>query len=123
MIFLVDMNLTRRWVTFLSAAGHTALHWSGVGSANAPDHVIMAYAREHDCCVLTHDLDFGTILALTNWDRPSVVQIRADDTSPECIGTAVVQSVAQAASDIEAGALLTVEPEKMRVRILPFRKY
>ncbi len=82
----------------------------------------MAYGRDHDFCVLTHDLDFGTILALTNWDRPSVVHIRADDTSPEAIGSAVVRALAQSAAEIAVGALITVEPEKSRVRLLPFQK-
>ena len=82
----------------------------------------MAHARDHSGCILTHDLDFGTILALTNWDRPSVVQIRAEDTSPEMIGPAVLRAVAQSMADIVAGALLTVDPAKLRVRILPFLK-
>jgi predicted nuclease of predicted toxin-antitoxin system len=71
--------------------------------------------------VITHDLDFGTILALTNWDRPSVVQIRSDDTSPESIGAIMARALAQSMADIEAGALLTIEPDRMRVRLLPFR--
>ena len=95
MMFLVDMNLAPRWVEFLVAAGHSAVHWSNVGAATAPDHIIMAHARDHNGCVLTHDLDFGTLLALTNWERPSVVQIRAEDTSPERIGPAVLRAVAQ----------------------------
>jgi len=120
MIFLVDMNLTGRWVAYLAAAGYSAIHWSQIGPANASDEVIMAYARDHGHSVLTHDLDFGTILALTKWDRPSVVQIRADDTSPESIGATVLRALTQAMPDIAAGALLTIEPERMRVRVLPF---
>jgi len=46
----------------------------------------MAYARTHDFVVLTHDLDFGAILAATHGDKPSVVQIRAEDVSPDVIG-------------------------------------
>lgn len=53
----------------------------------------MQYARDHGRVVITHDLDFTTILALTNWDKPSVVQIRADDTSPESIGPAVIKAL------------------------------
>jgi predicted nuclease of predicted toxin-antitoxin system len=119
--FLVDMNLSPRWIEFLGNSAHTATHWSTVGAPNAPDCEIIAYARANGFCVLTHDLDFGTILALTNWDQPSVVQIRADDTSPEAIGGVVARALAQTILEIEAGALLTVEPDKLRVRLLPFR--
>jgi predicted nuclease of predicted toxin-antitoxin system len=120
--FLVDMNLSPRWVGFLSNSGHAAVHWSAIGAPDAPDTEIMAHARANDLCVLTHDLDFGTILALTNWDKPSVVQIRADDTSPESIGDILIRALAQSADEIEQGALLTVEPARMRLRILPFRR-
>ncbi|MDZ4840762.1 MAG: DUF5615 family PIN-like protein [Hyphomicrobium aestuarii] len=115
------MNLAPGWVPFLANAGHTAFHWSEIGVVDAQDHEIMAYARDNDCCVLTHDLDFGTILALTQWDRPSVIKIRAADTSPEIIGLACLRAIVQSKAEIEAGALLTVEPNRMRVRLLPFR--
>jgi Domain of unknown function (DUF5615) len=45
MRFLVDMNLTPRWVPFLISTGHQATHWATVGAANAPDTVIFDYAR------------------------------------------------------------------------------
>ena len=37
----------------------------------------MAFAGANGCVVLTHDLDFGAILAATQGRKPSVVQIRA----------------------------------------------
>lgn len=82
MKLLVDMNLSPRWVGVLAAADIEAAHWSTLGANNAPDVFIMAYARTHDFVVLTHDLDFGAILAATHGEKPSVVQIRADDVSP-----------------------------------------
>jgi len=79
----------------------------------------MGYARTHDYVVLTSDLDFGTVLAATQGDKPSVVQIRADDVNPEVIGSHVVAAVRQVGPDLESGALLTVDPNRARLRILP----
>lgn len=45
----------------------------------------MAYARSNNYVVLTHDLDFGAILAATHGEKPSVVQIRAEDVSPKSL--------------------------------------
>lgn len=73
MKLLVDMNLSPRWVDTLAKANIEAAHWSKVGAANAPDTEIMAYARQHDYIVLTHDLDFSAILAATHGEQPSVV--------------------------------------------------
>src|SRR5437879_165970 len=86
MKLLVDMNLSPVWVSLLRGAGFEAVHCPVVGSSHALDAEIMAYARQRGYVVLTHDLDFGAILAATHGDRPNVVQIRAEDVRPAVIG-------------------------------------
>ena len=61
----VDMNLSPRWVEALGEGDIEAVHWSTIGAHDALDSVIMAYAKEHGYIVLTHDLDFSSILAAT----------------------------------------------------------
>lgn len=119
MKLLVDMNLSPGWVDLLSRAGIEAAHWSALGAANASDIEIMAYAQAKEYTVLTHDLDFSAILAATHGGKPSVVQVRADDVTPNAIGKQVIAALIQAAPDLEEGALLTVDPKRMRLRLLP----
>jgi predicted nuclease of predicted toxin-antitoxin system len=116
---LVDMNLSPRWVGLLAAAGFDSVHWSSVGACDAPDSTIMAYGAAHGCVVLTHDLDFGAILAATGGSKPSVVQLRADDVRPEAVGTQVVAALQQMAGELDDGALLTVDTNRSRMRLLP----
>lgn len=118
---LLDMNLTPRWVRVLADAGIEAVHWSVLGANDAPDLEVMEYARVNDCVVLTHDLDFGAILAATQGEKPSVVQIRAEDVSPDVIGNPVIAALRQMATELENGALLTVEPARTRLRLLPLQ--
>jgi predicted nuclease of predicted toxin-antitoxin system len=122
MKLLVDMNLSPRWIRFLNEAGMGAVHWSAVGRNNAPDAEIMAYAAANGCVVLTHDLDFGAILAAIAGERPSVVQIRSDDVSPDAIGAKVTDAILQLHAELDAGALVTVDPARTRVRLLPLRR-
>ena len=63
MKLLFDMNLLPRWAELLTRSQFEAAHWSTVGSPQALDEEIMAYAAEHDYVVLTNDLDFGATLA------------------------------------------------------------
>ena len=119
MKLLVDMNLSPRWVSTLAMGGIEAEHWSRLGAANAPDARIMAHARQHDYVVLTHDLDFGAILAATHGGKPSVVQIRAEDANPDAIGTQVMIALRQMAVELETGALVTLDPKRTRLRVLP----
>lgn len=121
MKLLVDMNLSPSWIEELVAAGFETVHWSTVGAANATDAAIMEFARTHDYVVLTHDLDFGAILAATHGAKPSVAQIRADDVRPSAIGRQVVDALRQMSSELDSGALLTIDPSRTRVRILPLR--
>ena len=121
MKLLVDMNLSPRWVSVLANAGFEAAHWSTLGAKNAPDSEIMAYAKATNSVVLTHDLDFGAMLAATHGEKPSVVQIRAEDVSPDAIGMQVIAALRQMASELEEGALLTIDPKRTRLRVLPLQ--
>ena len=121
MKLLVDMNLSPRWVGVLVEAGIDAEHWSTLGANNASDSEIMAYASANAFVVLTHDLDFGAILAATHGEKPSVVQIRAEDVSPGMIGKQVIAALRQMASELEEGALLTVDSNRTRLRVLPLQ--
>ena len=65
-----------------------------------------------------HDLDFGSILAVTHGARPSVVQIREDDISGEQFGKHLMAVLHQVLPDLEHGALVTVEANRTRIRRL-----
>ncbi len=95
MKLLVDMNLSPRWVEVLSQAGIEALHWSEVGAADALDADIMRYAHQNGFCVFTHDLDFSAILAASGAIRPSVIQVRHDDVSPEVLSKTLLKAIRQ----------------------------
>ncbi len=122
MKLLIDMNLSPRWVDFLGSAGIEAVHWSSVGERDAADTDIMAYAAAEDYIVLTHDLDFGAILAAMNGSKPSVVQFRANDLSPGMIGHHLIDALRRMETEMKQGALLTLEPERARMRLLPLRR-
>lgn len=119
MKLFVDMNLSPRWIGALLEAGFQAVHWSQIGPGDAPDRDILAYAAENDFTVLTHDLDFGAILAATRGSRPSAVQIRAGEISPDAASRLVIRALNQMAEELRAGALLTIDAGRARVRVLP----
>jgi predicted nuclease of predicted toxin-antitoxin system len=119
---LIDMNLSPRWSTVLIEAGIPAVHWSALGPATAPDSTIMRYAGEQGFVILTNDLDFGIALAMSRQGIPSVVQIRGEDLRPATIGAQVLQALRKMQSELEAGALVTIDPKRTRLRFLPLSK-
>lgn len=113
------MNLSPEWVPFLHGHGFEAIHWAAVGALNAPDTEIMPWARDHTRVVFTHDLDFGILLAHTKDSRPSVTQARVQDVSPDALGAVIVTALRAHSDASEQGAILTIDPTKTRIRILP----
>ena len=121
MKLLIDMNLAPRWVDVLAAAGIDSVHWTTVGAPTAPDAVLFEYARAHRLVVFTHDLDFGILLSKTNASGPSVLQVRSQNVSPEAIASSVTAAASQHREALDHGAIVTIDPKRARVRILPIR--
>jgi predicted nuclease of predicted toxin-antitoxin system len=117
--FLIDMNLSPAWVDRFAKADWEAVHWSTVGDPRAIDAVIMDHARSHQFAVFTHDLDLGAILATTKSRAPSVIQVRAQDVTPEHLGDLVISAIGDHKDALASGALLTIDESSARIRILP----
>jgi predicted nuclease of predicted toxin-antitoxin system len=120
MKIIVDVNLAIRWADMLSGRGIEAVHWAAIGAANAQDSEIMSYARQNGYSVFTNDLDFSAILVSTRAVGPSVIQIRAEDTRPEAHLDRVAEALIKYSSAIEQGTIITIDPYKTRMHILPF---
>lgn len=119
MKLLIDMNLSPRWVEFLVLRGRQAQHWSTLGEAKASDETIMTLARSRGDVVVTSDLDFGTLLALSGDDGPSVIQLRASILAPEVLGPRLLECLARFESQIKVGALIVLDNRRSKVRLLP----
>jgi len=122
MNLLLDMNLSPRLIGVLERHGHACTHWTSVGDLEADDHTIMKWAIENDHVVLTHDLDFGAILATTQGTGPSVIQIRTQDILSESFRVLLVRVLREFRKQLEAGALIVVDESRSRVRILPLAR-
>jgi predicted nuclease of predicted toxin-antitoxin system len=116
---LIDVNLSPDWADALAAESWDAVHWSSIGDPRATDDVLMGWARENDRVVFTHDLDFGTLLALSHASGPSVVQVRARNVLPDHLSPIVVAALEQHEADLATGAIVVVDESSSRVRVLP----
>jgi predicted nuclease of predicted toxin-antitoxin system len=112
MKILIDMNLSPDWVKVFEK----------YDSPCEKDTVIMEWARDNKYIVFTHDLDFGSLLAATGMETPSVIQVRTQNILPISIENLVIFALRQFASELDSGALVTVDKAQSRVRILPIRR-
>ncbi len=82
----------------------------------------MAWAVSNGYMVFTHDLDFGTLLAISEVNTPSVIQVRTQDVFPDKLGKIVLDALKQFQSELETGALVTVNEAQAKARILPIKR-
>ena len=61
MKFLIDMNLSPRWVEVFMVAGLEATHWSAIGDPRATDRSIMEWARREGGRVLVGVTDAALV--------------------------------------------------------------
>jgi predicted nuclease of predicted toxin-antitoxin system len=120
---LIDMNLSPLWAKFFSESGIEAQHWSSIGLAYAPDSEIFMHAQQNDFVIFTHDLDFGAILAASNNEKPSVVQLRDEDIFPNEENIKVLCTIFQQfENELATGVLITINKQRTKVRLLPIKR-
>ena len=120
MKFLIDNALSRRVAEQLSQAGHDAVHVRDRGLQKADDTVIFECAEREERVVVSADTDFGTLLALHQGQKPSVILFRgATSRRPDDQARLLLTNFSQMEKDLEAGAIVVIEPGRIRIRPLP----
>jgi len=118
---LIDMNLSDKLVAHLREAGFDCHHWKEVGDPRAPDTELFDWAKHNNTVVITRDLGFGAILAATQFDAPSVIQVRCENSHSSSAFPVILQALQQSEEHLQRGALVVVSENRLRVRRLPLK--
>ena len=120
MRFLIDNALSPALAVLLQQASHDAIHVRELGLQHADDEVIFERAAAEHRIVVSADADFGTLLAVRSSRQPSVIQFRgAGSRRPEALARTLLANLPQLVDALENGSIVTFEPARVRVRLLP----
>jgi predicted nuclease of predicted toxin-antitoxin system len=119
MRFLADMGISQGIVAWLQAQGHDALHLRDQGLQRLEDGTIFLKALQESRVILTWDLDFAEILALSGTQIVSAVIFRLLNARSEHVIPRLQRVLAESAHDLTTGAIISVEEHRHRVRLLP----
>jgi predicted nuclease of predicted toxin-antitoxin system len=122
MKFLADMGISPHSVAFLRDLGFDAFHLHELGLDRLPDAEIVAKARLERYVVLTHDLDFSELLALSGATLPSVAIFRLQNMRPRSVNHYLKILVTEHQDALEQGAIFSVTEGHIRVRALPIKR-
>lgn len=116
-----DLNVSPLTVDALVREGWDVVRISSRLPARSPDREILDLARLEGRAILTQDLDFSALLALSGFDRPSLVTLRLSDTAPETVTRRLLEAAMLLEQVLPEGSAVTIEDEAVRVRRLPIR--
>ena len=119
MKFLLDMGLARSTADFLRVRGYNAVHLREAGLQRLSDVRVVELAQAEDRAILTHDLDFSRIVAVSRARLPSVITFRLADMRPARVNFYLDEALGRFAAQVESGALVSVSERGIRVRLLP----
>lgn len=119
MKLLLDQGTPRSAATLLRQAGFDAVHTGEIGLAEAPDEEILRRALLEDRVVVTLDADFHALLALSQASKPSVVRIRLQGLRAEELCRVLRNVIQQCLADLDRGAMLSVQENRIRIHRLP----
>ena len=118
MRFLADMGVDLQIVQWLRQNADDAVHLRDQGLHKLPDSKIFDKAFSENRVILTFDLDFGEIVALSGGRIVSVILFRLHNTRTLHV-LHRLQSALALRQELEKGAVIVVEETRCRVRSLP----
>ncbi len=119
MRFLVDMPLSPSLARWLSGQGHDAVHAGEIGLALSPDILILQRARDEQRTIITADLDFPRLLALSAASEPSLILFRGGNWSDGDVVKRIGQLLAAYSADDLISCIIVVDRNRIRRRKLP----
>ena len=120
MRFLIDNALSPALAALLQQAGHDAIHVRSIGLQHADDDAIFDLAAVERRVLVSADADFGTLLAMRSSRQPSVIQFRGEGSrKPDALARTLLANLPQLVDALENGSIVTFEPARVRVRLLP----
>ncbi len=116
---LVDESLSARVARLLAVAGHDALHVGDIDLLGALDEAVMEAAHAEDRVLVAADTDFGELLAIGAYSKPSVVLVRRSPHAVEDQVELILRCLDAVGEELATGAIIVLTPNRLRVRSLP----
>jgi predicted nuclease of predicted toxin-antitoxin system len=118
---LADVHISPKTVGDLQKQGYEIMRSSEVLPANAPDINILEFARIENWVVLTQDLDFSMLVALSKYSQPSLITLRLSSAKPDIVTQKLLDVLPKIEEALQEGSAITVQDESIRIRKLPVR--
>lgn len=119
--FLANMNISPLTVEQLRKLQWNIIRVPEVMDRKSKDTEVLAYAREHNRILITQDLDFSMLLAVSGHNKPSVINLRLENATPDFVTARIIEVVSEMSKELEEGIVINIDEISARYRNLPIR--
>jgi predicted nuclease of predicted toxin-antitoxin system len=121
MKFLLDMPVSTVLIDVLEAYEHEGVHAHQIGKERATDRELLEIARQEDRVVITADLDFPRLLALSSAAGPGLILFRGGNYSDVEMCDLLERVLKQVMSETLACSICVVDKKRIHITQLPIK--
>ena len=119
MKFLLDMPVSALLLDVLHAYGHEGVHAHQIGKDRAPDIELLNIARREDRIIITADLDFPKLLALSLSEGPGIILFRCGNYSDVEMCELLERVLKRVPTEVMENSICVVDKKRIRITRLP----
>lgn len=116
---LLDMPVSASLLDVVEARGHEGVHAHGIGQDRATDRELLEIARREHRVVITADLDFPRLLALSSSTGPGLILFRGGNYSEAEMCDLLDRVLSRVPSEVLEVSICVVDKRRVRVTRLP----
>jgi len=120
MRFLLDMPVSFLLLDVLQAHGHEGVHAHEIGKDRAPDDELLEIARREGRVIVTADLDFPRLMALSLAEGPGLILFRGGNYSDQEMCELLARVLRRVPAETLEKSVCVVDRKRIRVTRLPF---
>ena len=113
------MNISPKTVSYLRKLGYDSKRLNELNMKRASDGAVIDLAYKEGWTIITIDLDYPEIIALTRKSFPSAIIFRLTNPDADTLNALLKEHLEKIKNDLEEGAIVVIEDEKIRIRSLP----
>ena len=122
MKFLLDMPVSPSLLNTLRDHGHEGVHAHQINHDRAPDTDLLKIARREDRIIITADLDYPRLLALSSDEGPGIILFRGGSYSDAQMRALLERVLTEIPAETIHAAICVVDLRRIRIARLPISR-
>ena len=119
MTFLIDMPVSPQLAKWLNEKGHDAVHTSDIGLYKTKDKDIIREARKQERIIITADLDYPQLLAMSHAKDPGIILFRGGNYNEQEMLELLKRVLDNQKEEKLSNSIIVVDKTRMRRCPLP----